>query len=286
MRSQKEAQYTLYELAKISFKECLDFIDLYARFKDTFAEQDLRTFARAISKSVVITYAKPFTNNDSVNGFGVGHITDKFYTSLSEQDKKLHDFLVKDARGTFVAHMDLGKLMPNIWIKEGGQNDIAFTDNIPIFSTEQAPDYIKLFQTAHDYCVSHQCKIKPLLKTDHIIPSKIKPEIDDLLGVLFYVSKANRNFTQAKKDIITNFFKPIVDALSIKDNIQGLESSKSARNFDQYCKHVDRLVFKDDDFKRLVMQTAQNIVDTQKQVTVEEQKALDYMMGRFNISVN
>jgi hypothetical protein len=51
----------------------------------------------------------------------------------------------------------------------------------------------------------------------------------------------------------------------------------------EFRAQVDRIALKDDAFKRLVMQTAKEIVGTQKQVTDAEQEALDYLRTKFNL---
>lgn len=174
MKNPIETEYAKYELAKLSFQECLGFIDLYSRFKDTFVDQDFWTFTIAIYRSVVVTYAKPFTDNNSVNGFGVGTISTKWLSRLEDQERRHHEFLVGEARNIFLAHVDLEKLTPNIWVKDGEHNDLVFDYPFPVFSAEHAPSYIKLIRTAYEYCGEHQKRIKPRLTTDHIIPMIIE----------------------------------------------------------------------------------------------------------------
>lgn len=66
-----QVEYTKYELAKLSFLECLDYLNLYEKGVEFFSEEPL-AFQRSISKAFVITYARPFTKNNAVGGYGVG----------------------------------------------------------------------------------------------------------------------------------------------------------------------------------------------------------------------
>ncbi len=171
MKNHIEAEFTKYEFAKLSFQECLEYLDLYEKYIRTFYNDEW-VFTRSLSKSYVITYSRPFTSNNPVRGFGGGSIATKWLTKLSKELQDLHHFIVDRGRNSLVAHVDISELMPNIFIKEN-HNDYVFDWPIPMLEIEKNKLFKELATRAYEYCVEHQEKIKPKLETDHIIPVRI-----------------------------------------------------------------------------------------------------------------
>jgi hypothetical protein len=167
--NQIEVEFVKYEFAKLSFMECAEYLDLYEKGLPLFTNKPF-AFKRAISKSFVITYARPFTNNNSVDGKGVGTISTKWVKTLPGAQRKLHELLIGEGRNSLVAHIDISKLKPNVWVKEGAHNDYVFDWVLPMISENNLADLRELVSTAYKFCHEHQQKIKTKLGTCHIIP--------------------------------------------------------------------------------------------------------------------
>ncbi|MDL0430214.1 hypothetical protein QPM17_03705 [Marinobacter sp. TBZ242] len=162
-----QVEYTKYELAKLSFLECLDYLRLYEKGVDFFADSPL-AFERALSKAFTITYARPFTHNDPVGGMGVGSISTGWIKKLPSKQRELHEELVGDGRNAMVAHLDIGKLLPLIFVKPGNRNDHIIDWRICSLNENSIDDLRALATAAHKYCFEHQGKIEPKIK-DSII---------------------------------------------------------------------------------------------------------------------
>lgn len=171
MKNHIEAEFTKYEFAKISFQECLEYLNLYEKYIKTF-RNDGWAFTRSLSKSFVITYSRPFTSNNPVNGFGGGSIATRWLAKLSQEHQDLHHYIVGKGRNALVAHVDIAELMPNIFIKEN-HNDYVFDWPIPMLGDKRDELLRELANSGYKYCVEHQNKLKPKLETNHIIPRRI-----------------------------------------------------------------------------------------------------------------
>ncbi len=167
-----EIEFVKYELAKLSFQECLEYLNLYEIGIQFFKDKKF-TFERAISKSFVITYARPFTDNKAVDSKGVGSISTKWLKELPEEIRKTHNNLVGKGRNSLVAHIDINALKPNVWIKEQ-HNDYVFDWCIPMINYNTSGNLRELVRRAYSFSVEHQEKIKPKLKRKHIVPTVVK----------------------------------------------------------------------------------------------------------------
>ena len=155
-----QVEYTKYELAKLSFLDCLDYLKLYEKGVDFFTEEPL-AFERAMSKAFVITYARPFTNNNSVGGLGVGSISTRWVRTLPSAQRELHEELVSDGRNSLVAHLDIEKLQPMIFLKPGNLNDHIMNWCLYSINSNSIYDLRALATAAHEFCYEQQKKIRP-----------------------------------------------------------------------------------------------------------------------------
>jgi hypothetical protein len=162
-----QVEYTKYELAKLSFLDCLDYLKLYEKGVDFFTEEPL-AFELAMSKAFVITYARPFTNNNSVGGFGVGSISTRWVKTLPAAHRELHEELVRDGRNSLVAHLDIEKLQPMIFLKPGNHNDHIMNWCLYSINSNSIGDLRALATAAHEFCYEQQEKIRPKI-SDPII---------------------------------------------------------------------------------------------------------------------
>jgi hypothetical protein len=166
-----EVQFLKLEFAKLSFQECSEYLDLYESCVSLLSENDSFVFERAISKCFIITYARPFTKNNPVNGHGVGKFSQKWTKTLQHNQVKLHNNLVGDGRNALVAHIDIDKLKPNLWIKPGEHNDYVIDWPILMINKNNIPDLRKLLSVARSSCLEQQELLKEKLGNKHIIPT-------------------------------------------------------------------------------------------------------------------
>lgn len=160
-------EYTKYELAKLSFLDCLDYLNLYEKGVGFFTEEPL-AFERAMSKAFVITYARPFTNNNSVGGLGVGSISTRWVKGLPSRQRELHQEWVSDGRNSLVAHLDIEKLKPMIFLKPGDLNDHIINWCLCPVNSNSIADLRTLVTAANEFCYEQQKKIRPNI-SDSII---------------------------------------------------------------------------------------------------------------------
>ena len=168
MKNHLEVEYTKYEFAKLSFEECIEYLDLYEKHIMKFSN-DESIFTRALTKSFIITYSRSFTANNPAYGYGGGSIKTGWLKKLSIELQDLHQFIVGRGRNSLLAHIDIEELNPNIFLKEN-QKGYVFDWPIPMFDAERNHLFRELANQAKDYCIEHQNKIKPKLKTEHIFP--------------------------------------------------------------------------------------------------------------------
>lgn len=162
-----QVEYTKYELAKLSFLECLDYLNLYEKGVEFFSEEPL-AFERSISKAFVITYARPFTKNNAVGGHGVGSISTRWVTGLPDNQRALHHELVNEGRNSLVAHLDIEKLQPMIFLKPGNLNDHIINWCICPINQNSIYDLRALVTAAQEFCYQQQQRIRPNI-SDSII---------------------------------------------------------------------------------------------------------------------
>ncbi|MGJ7459713.1 hypothetical protein ACR80S_01130 [Halomonas sp. MA07-2] len=160
-----EIEYAKYELAKLSFQECLEYLDLLERGRNA-PEVSGFAFERALSKSFAITYARSFTNNKH----GVGRISGRWLRNLGGEHRELHDTLVGDGRNALVAHIDLEKLKPNIFINASGVNNYVFDWHVVMINENNIDKLRELVKCAHQYCIDHQKGIRTRIRGAHIKP--------------------------------------------------------------------------------------------------------------------
>jgi len=162
-----QVEYTKYELAKLSFLECLDYLNLYEKGVEFFSEEPL-AFERSISKAFVITYARPFTKNNAVGGHGVGSISTRWVTRLPDKQRALHHELVNEGRNSLIAHLDIEKLQPMIFLKPGNLNDHIINWWICPINQNSIYDLRALVTAAQEFCYQQQQRIRPNI-SDSII---------------------------------------------------------------------------------------------------------------------
>ena len=169
MNNRFDIEFVKYEFAKYSFQECLNFLDLY-RMLHTYLQGNL-SFGIMVSTAFVVTYARPFSkSNREYHGMSMGSISTKWLKKLSQRHKKKHDYLVGTGRNALAAHIDLGKLMPNVFIKDGQHNDYVFNLQLPTIDYNTLSDYIELTKAALQFCQEHQEGLKPHLSSNHLVP--------------------------------------------------------------------------------------------------------------------
>ncbi|MFK5915182.1 MAG: hypothetical protein QM484_12480, partial [Woeseiaceae bacterium] len=100
----------------------------------------------------------------------MGAISKKWLKNLSEEHKKSHEFLVGTGRNALAAHIDLGKLMPNIFIKDGPHNDYVFNMQLPVINCNTLEHYKELVGAAFMFCqqlnrTKQDTHVKKLVKT-------------------------------------------------------------------------------------------------------------------------
>jgi len=124
-----------------------------------------------LSTAFVVTYARSFSkSNREYHGMSMGSISTKWLKKLSKKHKKTHDYLVGTGRNALAAHIDLGKLMPNIFVKDGPHNDYIFDLQLPIINSNTLREYTELTKAALQFCQEHQGDLKPRLSSNHLVP--------------------------------------------------------------------------------------------------------------------
>jgi hypothetical protein len=130
----------------------------------------------------------------------------------------------------------------------------------------------------------HEIEHEEYKKSVKYTIDQLKHDDADLLGALFYISKADGRFSAAEKTVIAKTFIQLTgDSRITEAQIKAAYSFETAPTLQDYQQQVNRLSLKDSSYKQLVMQTARDIVNTQKQITEQEQEALDYMAAKFNL---
>lgn len=165
-----DGEFVKYEFAKLSFQECNEYLDLYEKGLKLFPDTHY-IFERSVSKSFVITYARPFTHNKPAGGSGGGSISTKWVRTLPAAQRELHEFIIGDGRNSLLAHIDVEKLKPNVWVKNGPHNACVFDWILLMISEDNLTDLRELVSAAYKFCQEHQQKIKPKLSRTQIIPA-------------------------------------------------------------------------------------------------------------------
>ncbi len=175
MNNRYDIEFAKYELAKYSFIECLNFMRLYEQLNE-LAESKL-SFGTMISTAFVVTYARPFSSsNKEYHGLKMGAISKKWLKPLSAKQKEAHEYLVGTGRNALAAHIDLGKLMPNIFVKDGLSNDYMFDIHLPVINSNTLELYEELVTAVFSFCQDHQQSLKPYLSGDHLVPEVFHPD--------------------------------------------------------------------------------------------------------------
>lgn len=174
MNNRYDIEFKKYEFAKYSFQECLNFLELYRQLHN-YVQSNL-SFETMVSTAFVVTYARPFSkSNREYHGMKMGCISTKWLKELSESHKKKHEYLVGTGRNALAAHIDLGKLMPNVFVKDGPNNDYVFDLQLPTINDNTLSEYAELTKAALKFCQSHQDGLKPHLSSSHLIPEAHHP---------------------------------------------------------------------------------------------------------------
>ena len=180
MNNRYDIEFAKYEFAKYSFSECLNFLSLYEKM-NKLVQSEL-SFGTMVSTAFVVTYARPFNDsNKEYHGFKMGSISEKWLKNLSEEHKKRHEYLVGTGRNALAAHIDLGELMPNIFVKDGPHNDYVFDMQLPVINCNTLEHYKELVGAAFVFCQEHQCILKPNLSGKHLAPEAKHPDANSFI---------------------------------------------------------------------------------------------------------
>ena len=180
MNNRFDIEFVKYEFAKYSFRECLNFLDLHRQLH-TYVQGNL-SFGTMVSTAFVVTYARPFSkSNREYHGMRMGAISTKWLKKLSQSQKKKHDYLLGTGRNALAAHIDLGKLMPNVFVKDGPHNDYVFDLQLPTINDNSLSEYTELTKAALQFCQEHQDGLKPHLSSNHLVPEVHHPEASSFI---------------------------------------------------------------------------------------------------------
>jgi len=169
-----DIEFVKYEFAKYSFKECLNFLYLYKELNNHV--NDNLSFGNMVSTAFVISYARPFSkSNREYHGMRMGSISTKWLKQLRKGLSEKHEYLVGTGRNSLAAHIDLGKLMPNVFVKDGPYNDYVFDLHIPSINEKSFIEYAELTNAALDFCKLHQKILKSHISSNHLIPEVYHP---------------------------------------------------------------------------------------------------------------
>ena len=157
-----ESEYAKLHFAKFGFRECDEYLDVYENNANRLVGSD-HAFQTAISKSFVITYSRPFTNNRNI-----GRLSERWTRSLSEELRKLHSDLIGIGRNVLVAHMDINELRAVIILEKEQQDSFIFTWPIPIINENTIPRLRELMRAARKYCDHRQQALRPQLQVQEI----------------------------------------------------------------------------------------------------------------------
>lgn len=175
MNNRYDIEFVKYEFAKYSFRECLNFLYLHKNLH-AYVQNNL-SFGNMVSTAFVVTYARPFSkSNKEYHGMSMGTISIKWLNTLSQSLKKKHDYLVGTGRNALAAHIDLGKLMPNVFVKDGPHNDYIFDLHLPTINDNSLSEYEELTKAALQFCQVRQDDLKPNLSSNHLIPEVHHPD--------------------------------------------------------------------------------------------------------------
>ena len=175
MNNRYDIEFAKYEFAKYSFSECLNFLRIYEQLNE-HAESEL-SFGIMVSTAFVVTYARPFGgSNKEYHGFKMGSISTKCVKNLSSKHRDSHEYLVGTGRNALAAHIDLGKLMPNIFVKDGPHNDYVFDLHLSFVNKNTIKTYKELVNAVYIFCQEHQSTLKPHISGNHLIPEANHPD--------------------------------------------------------------------------------------------------------------
>jgi hypothetical protein len=180
MNNNYDIQFAKYEFAKYSFNECNHFLKLHEQLRDS--AESKHSFDTMVATAFVVTYARPFGNsNKEYHGFKMGAISDKWKRKLSQKHQEAHNYLIGTGRNALAAHIDLGKLMPNIFIKDGKNVDFIFDLHLPYINSNALELYRELVSAAISHCFEKQNELKPNLSSDHLIPEVSHPDASSFI---------------------------------------------------------------------------------------------------------
>ncbi len=145
-QSHLEREYAKYHFASFGFSECGEYLDIYEK-NSSCIQGSAHAFETAISKSFVITYARPFTDNQ-----GLGTLSDRWTRALDERIRSLHNALVGTGRNILVAHMDVYELNATIEVKGKRAGSFIFEWPIPMVNRNTIPMLRELLDSATAFC--------------------------------------------------------------------------------------------------------------------------------------
>lgn len=153
----------------------MNFLDLHKELH-TFVQDNL-SFENMVSTAFVVTYERSFSkSNKEYHGMSMGAISTKWLKKLSQNLTKKHNYLVGRGRNALAAHIDLGKLMPNVFVKDGPHNDYVFDLHLPIINEKSLCEYEELTKATLQFCQVQQEGLKPHLSSDYLIPEVHHPD--------------------------------------------------------------------------------------------------------------
>lgn len=180
MNNRYDIEFAKYEFAKYSFIECQNFLNLYEQLNELAESKP--SFGTMVSTAFVVTYARAFSgSNKEYHGFKMGAISEKWLKKLSDKHRETHDYLVGTGRNALAAHIDLGKLMPNIFVKDGDNNDFVFDMHLPMINENTINLYSELVVAALSYCREHQQGLRAHLSGEHLVPEVSHPDASSFI---------------------------------------------------------------------------------------------------------
>ena len=164
-----EIEFLKYYFASASFLECLEYMDTYEHGLDVL-DKNINSFKHAMEKSIVITYARPFTNNRSVQGRNIGKISDRWINELPKEQRDIHREFVNHGRNSLVAHIDFSIIKPFLSFKDGQLYACVHDYTVPSINKKYNNDFRVLLQEAQKFCSKKMDDIIPHLPEDRIYP--------------------------------------------------------------------------------------------------------------------
>ncbi len=161
-QSHLEREYAKYHFASFGFKECEEYLDIYEKNSSSI-QGSPHAFQTVISKSFVITYARPFTDNQKL-----GTLSDRWTRDLSDELRSLHYYIVGRARNVLVAHMDVYELNATIYVKGRMEGAFMFVWPIPEMNESSIPMLRGLLVAATEFSNRKKEQLRDRITSERI----------------------------------------------------------------------------------------------------------------------